>query len=67
MDIHLQESRIQLSGLDGGIQEISQSDLRNIRQNAKKLASNKVLENYNETSRKEKAHEILNNFLFVAT
>ncbi|CAG8826834.1 27337_t:CDS:2 [Gigaspora margarita] len=62
IDIHLQESWIQLSGLDGGIQEISQSDLRNIRQNANNLASNKALENYIETSRKEKAHEILNNF-----
>ncbi|CAG8821439.1 38938_t:CDS:2, partial [Gigaspora margarita] len=32
------QSRIQLSGLDGGIQEISQNDLRNIRQKCQKFS-----------------------------
>ncbi|CAG8780019.1 17587_t:CDS:2 [Gigaspora margarita] len=40
MDIKLQESHIQLSGLDGGIQEILQDMLRNARQNARNLRVN---------------------------
>ena len=62
MNIKLQESRIQLSGLDGGIQEISQDMLRNARQNARNLRVNERLEN-SEVSKEEKVYEILNEFL----
>ncbi|CAG8669315.1 17563_t:CDS:2, partial [Dentiscutata erythropus] len=48
----------QQHGLDGGIQEISRSDLQNIRQNTKNSVSNKLLENHIETSKKEKAYEL---------
>ncbi|CAG8604019.1 27396_t:CDS:2, partial [Dentiscutata erythropus] len=64
MNIQLQESRIQLSGLDGGAQEISQDILRDIWKNINNSKVNEQLDlESSEISKEEKAHEILSSFL----
>ncbi|CAG8745612.1 33559_t:CDS:2 [Gigaspora margarita] len=62
MNVQLQKSRIQLSGLDGGVQKISQDALRNIQKEINNSKGTKQLESV-EISKEEKAHEILSNFL----
>ena len=57
MNTQLQESHIQLVGLDGEIQEIFQDKLRSIWQNTKNSKNNV------EIFEKEKVYEILDSFL----
>ncbi|CAG8811324.1 7746_t:CDS:1, partial [Racocetra fulgida] len=59
MDAKLQESCIQLSSSDGGLQNISQDMLRNIQQDIKNSEISKNIENSNN-SREEQTYEILN-------
>lgn len=57
MSAELQQARLQISGLDGGIKKITQDNLRHIRKEIIKNSNNSVeLEN-------EQAQDILNSFL----
>ncbi len=64
MDTELQQARIQLSGLDGGIEKVTQEKLRHNRKEIRVSSSNSNVESDNcLESSAERAQAILNTFL----